>query len=134
MKMMTMTIMTTIVISTPTMMIMMTMTMMTILTTTMMMTAAMIMITYPQNGYRGDIAIGRSSGYHHHHNVGDYDCVEDIDGDDYDFDDTVDDHDDPGVTLVSENGNQFIHLFAKFSDIFKLYVQTLQIWTKSKTL
>ena len=45
-----------------------------------------------------DIAIGKSSvakysGYHHnhHHHVEDYDYVEDIDEDGYDFDDTVND-------------------------------------------
>ena len=36
----------------------------------------------------------------HHHHVGDYDYVEDIDEEVYDFDDTVDGYDDPGVTLV----------------------------------
>ena len=36
-----------------------------------------------------DIAIAKSSGYHHH--VRDYDYVEDIDKDCYDFDDTVND-------------------------------------------
>ena len=45
--------------------------------------------------------IYRSSGYHHHHHVGDCDYVEDIDEDCYDFDETIDDHDDLGVTLVS---------------------------------
>ena len=45
-----------------------------------------------------DTAIGKSSvakysGYHHnhHHHVEDYDYVEDIDEDGYDFDDTVND-------------------------------------------
>ena len=41
-----------------------------------------------------DITAAKSSGYHHHHHVGDCDYVEDID-----------DHDDPGVTLVSVYGN-----------------------------
>ena len=52
----------------------------------------MIMTTaYTQNSYEA-----KSSGYNHHHHVGDYDYVEDIDEDGYDFDDTVDDHDDTG--------------------------------------
>ena len=45
-------------------------------------------------------------GYHHYRHVGDCDYVEDID----DFDDTVDDHDDPGVTLVSVYGNLSQHV------------------------
>ena len=57
----------------------------------------MMMIAYTQISYGGY----SSSGYHHHHHVGDCDHVEDSD----DFDDTVDDHDDPGVPLVSVYGN-----------------------------
>ena len=50
---------------------------------------------YTQNSYES-----KSSGYNHHHHVGDYDYVQDIDEEVYDLDDTVDDDDDPGVTLV----------------------------------
>ena len=35
--------------------------------------------------------VAKLSGYHHHHHVGDYDYVEDIDKDGYDFDHTVND-------------------------------------------
>ena len=54
-----------------------------------------VLSAYTQNSYTEDIAIGKSSvakysGYHHHH-VEDYDYVDDIDEDGYDFDDTVND-------------------------------------------
>ena len=45
------------------------------------------------------IAIAKSFGYHHH-----YDYVEDIDEDGFDFDDTVNDHDDPGVCVCERSG------------------------------
>ena len=55
----------------------------------------MMMTTNPEYLATDDLAIAKSSvakysGYHHHH-VGDYDYVEDIDEDGYDFDDTVND-------------------------------------------
>ena len=54
-----------------------------------------VLSAYTQNSYTENIAIGKSSvdkyyGYHHHH-VEDYDYVDDIDEDGYDFDDTVND-------------------------------------------
>ena len=47
-----------------------------------------------------DIAIAKSSGYHHQHHFGDYDYVKNIEEEVYDLDDTVNDDDDPGVTVV----------------------------------
>ena len=51
-------------------------------------------------------SVAKSSGYdhHHYHHVGDYDYVEDIDEDGFDFDDTVNDHDDPGVCVCERSG------------------------------
>ena len=52
-------------------------------------------------------SVAKSSGYHHHRQVGSYDYNKCwwIWWYDYDFDDTVDDHENPGVTLVSEDGD-----------------------------
>ena len=71
-------------------------------------------------------SVAKSSGFHHHHHhhVGDYDYIEDIDEDGFDSDDPVDDHDDPGVTLVSEDGNMFTNFLAiqRFIVLLKLHL------------
>ena len=56
--------------------------------------------------YVAKYSVAKYSGYHHnhHHHVEDYDYVEDIDEYGYDFDDTVNDNYDSGLTLVSVNG------------------------------
>ena len=48
-------------------------------------------------------SVAKSSRYCHHHLV-DYDHAEDIDENGYDFDDSVNDNYDSGVTLVSVYG------------------------------
>ena len=58
------------------------------------------------------------------------DYVEDNDEDCYELDDTVDEHDDSGVTLVSEDGN--IEIFSCFIVFFGSIFLLVLFWTQLK--
>ena len=58
------------------------------------------------------------------------DYVEDNDKDCYELDDTVDEHDDSGVTLVSEDGN--VEIFSCFIVFFGLIFLLVLFWTQLK--